>query len=184
MVIGDVLKERKKLKAAESESELVTEEEGYPLKRKRKLCKRFNFSSDEAFSDDNINDVCRLKIPKLPDNRIPPVHQSNSLSPELREESSQVTFPLEEELHTVSTPVSRPFGLLSEASHHIVSTPISRPLGLVSKASYQESDAFNNIARALAKIERRLTEIERNQKEILEKLSQTIQLRLLNCHLK
>ncbi|GBN44476.1 hypothetical protein AVEN_26442-1, partial [Araneus ventricosus] len=30
---------------------------------------------------------------------------------------------------------------------------------------------FNNIARALAKIDRRLTEIERNQKEILEKLS-------------
>ncbi|GBL56226.1 hypothetical protein AVEN_154060-1 [Araneus ventricosus] len=66
---GDVLKARKKLKAAESE--LITEEEEYPLKRKRKLCQRFNFSSDEASSNDNINptskNVCRLKVPKLPD---------------------------------------------------------------------------------------------------------------------
>ncbi|GBN19182.1 hypothetical protein AVEN_166277-1, partial [Araneus ventricosus] len=51
-----------------------------------------------------------------------------------------MTFPLEDELHTVSTPVSIPFGLLSEASHHTVSTPVARPLGLLSKASYQESD--------------------------------------------
>ncbi|GBM88310.1 hypothetical protein AVEN_215428-1, partial [Araneus ventricosus] len=65
----DVLKARKKLKAAESE--LITEEEEYPLKRKRKLCKKFNFSSDEASSDDNINptskNVCKLKAPKPPD---------------------------------------------------------------------------------------------------------------------
>ncbi|GBN43110.1 hypothetical protein AVEN_134470-1, partial [Araneus ventricosus] len=44
----DVLKARKKLKAAESE--LITEEEEYPLKRERKLCQRFNFSSDEAIT--------------------------------------------------------------------------------------------------------------------------------------
>ncbi|GBL68463.1 hypothetical protein AVEN_163343-1, partial [Araneus ventricosus] len=63
---GDVLKAREKLKAAESESELITEEKKYPLKRKRKLCKRFSFSSDEASSDDNIDtskNICRLKVP-------------------------------------------------------------------------------------------------------------------------
>ncbi|GBN30077.1 hypothetical protein AVEN_265791-1 [Araneus ventricosus] len=132
---GDVLKAREKLKAAESESELITEEEEYPLKRKRKLCKRFSFSSDEAFSDDNIDtskNIYRLKVPKLSDVLIPPVHQ---------EEASEVTYPLEAELHAVNTPVSvLPFGLLSEASHHTVSTPVGRPLGLLSKTSYQESD--------------------------------------------
>ncbi|GBM88330.1 hypothetical protein AVEN_61940-1 [Araneus ventricosus] len=69
LIASDVLKARKKLKAAESE--LITEEEEYPLKRKRKLCKKFNFSSDEASSDDNINptskNVCKLKAPKPPD---------------------------------------------------------------------------------------------------------------------
>ncbi|GBM01854.1 hypothetical protein AVEN_218974-1 [Araneus ventricosus] len=72
----DVLKATEKLKAVESE--LITAEEEYPLKRKRKLCKRFNFNSDEESSDDNINptskNVCRLKVPKLSDDLIPLVY--------------------------------------------------------------------------------------------------------------
>lgn len=66
--LENILKARKKLRDAESESELFTEEEERPVKRRRKVCKRFSFSDDSNDDQDCPSKiVSSLKVPDVPE---------------------------------------------------------------------------------------------------------------------